>query len=266
MNPTIAQVIAAMEKRYPVASAQLWDAVGLVAGNPDTQVVKILFAVDATEAVIDEATEIGAQLIIVHHALLLNDEISELEAARKAKIISELINRNIGLFTAHTNADIAWPGVSDALANAIGVDVEAKTAIDPIPGFGRIGMLPRQIPLVDFANQVANSLPKTARGVQVSGDLQLGVQRIAVSGGSGASLLDLVAQTDVDVYVTSDLKYHAAQEFVSVSGKALIDISHWAGEWPWLNQAAELLQQDLGGTLEIQVSGIVTDPWSLHIK
>jgi dinuclear metal center YbgI/SA1388 family protein len=266
VTTTIAQVIAAMERRYPFASAQLWDSVGLVAGNPDTEVTKILFAVDAAQVVIDEAVEIGAQLIIVHHPLILNDEVSELEAARKGKLIAQLIELNIGLFTAHTNADVAWPGVSDALAKAIGVEIEGKAAIDPIPSFGRIGKLPKRIPLVDFANQVSDSLPKTARGIHISGDLQSGVQRVAVSGGSGASLLDLVAQSDVDVYVTSDLKYHAAQEFVNTCGKALIDISHWAGEWTWLNQAAELLQQDMGGTLETHVSSLVTDPWSLSLN
>ena len=84
--------------------------------------------------------------------------------------------------------------------------------------------------------------------------------------GAGDSLLELVAHSEVDVFVTSDLKYHVAEEFVRSTQIALIDISHWAGEWTWLDQGASLLATDLGGNLETKVSSIVTDPWTLTIN
>lgn len=264
MSVTIADIISVIEKRYPSASAELWDAVGLVSGNPSNAVTKVLFTVDPTESVVAEAKEVNAQLIIAHHPLILKGVSSVAESTRKGKIISELIKSDIALLTAHTNADVASPGVSDALAKTFGVDVDQ--AIDPVVKLGRIGTLPKAIPLGDFANQVADALPKTNRGIHVAGDVTKRISKVAVCGGAGDSLLDLVGQTDVDVYVTSDLKYHVAEEFVNSTGIALIDISHWAGEWPWLNQAADLLRIDLDGTLETQVSKIVTDPWSLSIN
>lgn len=264
MSHTVADVIVAMERRYPSSSAEEWDAVGLVTGNPDQEVSKVLFAVDPTEEVVAQAKEFGAQLIIAHHPLILKGVNTVSEATRKGKIISQLIKANVALITAHTNADVASPGVSDALARSIGVEVSAP--IDAVSKLGRVGQLANRMPLVDFAKQVESGLPKTARGIHVAGDLTKSVHRIAVCGGAGDSLLEMVTRLDVDVYVTSDLKYHVAEEFVQSTGIALIDISHWAGEWTWLDQGASLLRADLGGTLETKVSTIVTDPWTLTLN
>lgn len=260
----VADIIAAMEKRYPSASAELWDAVGLVTGNPNNDVDKVLFTLDPTEAVINQAKDLGAQLVIAHHPLMLKGVSSVAESTRKGQIVSQLIKADIALFTIHTNADVATPGVSDALAKTLGI--EADGAIDQITKLGRIGNLPKPMTLADFAAQVADSLPQTNRAVNVAGNLARRVQRVAVCGGAGDSLLELVGKSDADVYVTSDLRYHLTEEFVNSTGKALIDISHWAGEWTWLDQAAKLLNQDLGGTLKTHVSSIVTDPWTLSIK
>lgn len=260
----IADIIAAMEKRYPSASAELWDAVGLVTGNPNNDVDKVLFTVDPTELVINQAKDLGAQLIIAHHPLILKGVSSVAESTRKGQIISQLIKADIALFTIHTNADVATPGVSDALASALGIEVNG--AIDQITKLGRIGNLPKPMTLADFAAQVADCLPQTNRAIHVAGDLASRIERVAVCGGAGDSLLELVGKSDADVYVSSDLRYHLTEEFVNSTGKAIIDISHWSGEWTWLDQAAKLLSQDLGGTLETQVSSIVTDPWTLSIK
>jgi len=266
VSTTLAELILVMEKRYPTASAEIWDAVGLVSGHPDQKITKVLFAVDPAEQVIAEAIQAQAQLVIVHHPLILRGISSVAESTRKGRIISSLIKAELALFTIHTNADVAKPGVSDALGKALGIEINNFSALDPITGLGRLGNLAKRIPLQDFANQMHDSLPKTKRGINVAGNLQMGIERVAVCGGAGDSLLELVSNTDADVYVTSDLKYHVAEEFVQSTGKALIDISHWAGEWPWLCQAAEFLHQDLGGTLETQVSNLVTDPWSLSIN
>ncbi len=261
MSRKLAEVIAAMEQRYPSSSAQEWDAVGLVCGDPKSEISKVLFAVDPHELVIEQALDINAQLIIAHHPLMLKGVTSVSQLSRKGRIITELIKRDIALFTAHTNADVANPGVSDALAIAVGVEVSG--ALENDSNLGRIGQLAKRMPLADFAAQVDSGLPKTARGIHIAGDLNQIIENVAICGGAGDSLLDLVAQTNADVYITSDLKYHVAQEFVQSTGKSLIEISHWAGEWPWLNQAAQFLTQDLGSTLETQVSALSTDPWVL---
>ena len=77
--------------------------------------------------------------------------------------------------------------------------------------------------------------------------------------------LEDVAATDADVYVTSDLSHHTAGEFLERGGAALVDVPHWAAEWTWLPVAAKRLREAWGDSVEVRVSEIVTDPWSLHL-
>ena len=111
----------ALDARYDPSWAADWDAVGLVAGDPDATVERALFAVDPTEAVVDEAEAAGARLLVTHHPLLLHGVHGVAETTPKARLLARLVRSGTALFTAHTNADVAAPGVSDALAAAIGV-------------------------------------------------------------------------------------------------------------------------------------------------
>jgi putative NIF3 family GTP cyclohydrolase 1 type 2 len=141
-------------------------------------------------------------------------------------------------------------------------------------GLGRVGVLPDAEPLEDFAARVVAALPPTVGGVRVAGEPATPVSRVAVCGGAGDSLLDAAAHADVDVYVTADLRHHPASEALEAGGPALVDVSHWASEWPWLVQAARLLRDDLAGTgtmddehsLTLRVSDLCTDPWTTHAE
>ncbi|WP_137723736.1 Nif3-like dinuclear metal center hexameric protein [Prescottella subtropica] len=130
-TPTLADVIAALEAAYPPALAESWDSVGLVAGDPDDEVRKVVVAVDATEAVVDEALATGAQLLLVHHPLLLRGVDTVGAHTPKGALLHRLIRGGCALYSAHTNADRADPGVSDALAGALGL-VDTRPLV-PIP-------------------------------------------------------------------------------------------------------------------------------------
>ncbi len=118
---TLREVIDVLETAYPPSLAESWDSVGLVAGDPDEPVNRVLLAVDATAAVVDEALDWGAQLLLVHHPLLLRGVDTVGAHTPKGALIHRLIRGGCALFTAHTNADRADPGVSDALAQALGL-------------------------------------------------------------------------------------------------------------------------------------------------
>jgi putative NIF3 family GTP cyclohydrolase 1 type 2 len=105
-------------------------------------------------------------------------------------------------------------------------------------------------------------LPPTAGGVQIAGDLDRPVRRVAVCGGSGGSLVGAAAAAGADVLVTSDLKHHLVSESLESRMLALCDVAHFATEWPWLPVAAELLEHDLSGRVEVAVSRRRTDPWT----
>ena len=263
---TLAQVTSLLEARYPLASAEPWDAVGLVCGEPSAPVRRILWAVDPVTAVVDEALATDVDLIVVHHPLLLTGVHSVAATDAKGRVIHRLISSGIALYCAHTNADVAVPGVSDALAACFGV---TDTRPLDTSGLGRIGRLPVPIPLGDFASVVAAALPATHHGARVLGDPDAIVSTVAVCGGSGDSLLPVATDAGADVYVTADLKHHRALEHREEGGCAVIDVAHWASEWPWLAQAAELLAVDVaaqGATVESLVSEIPTDPWTASVR
>ncbi|GAA3796993.1 Nif3-like dinuclear metal center hexameric protein [Sphaerisporangium flaviroseum] len=232
---------------------------------------KILFAVDPVASVADEALEWGAGLIVTHHPLYLRGTTTVAADTVKGALIHRLIRNDIALYTAHTNADVADPGVSDALARAVGLSGELRplrpAPDDPHRGLGRVGELDTPLTLQEFADQAARGLPRTAWGLRVAGDPSLLVRTVAVSGGAGDSLLDTVH--GADVFLTADLRHHPASEFMQSgaagAGPALIDAAHWATEWPWLPQAAELLTSGLaakGISVETRVSETVTDAWT----
>ena len=117
----LAQVLDELERLYPISSAASWDAVGLVCGDPQSQVTKVLFAIDPTKAIVDEALEWGADLIVAHHPLLLRGVHGVPSTDAKGRLVHRLIRGGCALVVAHTNADVASPGVSDALARVIGL-------------------------------------------------------------------------------------------------------------------------------------------------
>ncbi len=269
MPTTVGQIIDLLEDRYPPALAEDWDAVGLVCGDPNATVSRVLFAVDPVRDVVDEALVLQADLIVTHHPLLLRAVHSVAPVTHKGTVLHTLITHGITLYCAHTNADHASPGVSDALADVLGVgDVSPllPSVDDPRVGTGRVGRLDEVLTLRAFADRVSERLPATHHGVRVAGGLDRLVETVAVCGGSGDAFLDDAARV-ADVYVTSDLRHHRAQDHLVDGGCALVDVAHWASEWPWLPVAAGALQHDvqaLGTTVEVHVSTVVTDPWTLH--
>jgi dinuclear metal center YbgI/SA1388 family protein len=117
----LADVVRAMDELYPPAWAASWDAVGLVCGDPDAEVRRVHFAVDPVAEVVDEALALGADLLVTHHPLYLRGTTSVAATTPKGRVVHRLLASGCGLLVAHTNADVADPGVSDALAAAVGL-------------------------------------------------------------------------------------------------------------------------------------------------
>ncbi|BBX96950.1 Nif3-like dinuclear metal center hexameric protein [Mycobacterium lacus] len=370
MSVRLCDVIEVLDEAYPPQLAQSWDSVGLVCGDPEDVLDSVTIAVDATPAVVDQVPQAG--LLLAHHPLLLRGVDTVAASTPKGALVHRLIRTGRSLFTAHTNADSASPGVSDALAHALGLTVEA--VLEPVPaasdrdkwviyvprehaeavraavfeagaghigdyahcswsasgtgqflpqegasptvgsigtveqvaedrvevvaparvraavlsamraahpyeepafdifalvppptqaGLGRIGSLPQPEPLRAFVARVGAALPQTSSGVRAAGDPDMPVSRVAVCGGAGDSLLGAAAAAGVQAYVTADLRHHPADEHCRASDVALIDVAHWASEFPWCDQAAGVLQSRFGAELPVRVCAIRTDPWNL---
>lgn len=370
MSVRLASIIDVLDAAYPPGLAESWDSVGLVCGDPNDMLSSVTIVVDATAAVVEEVPEGG--LLLAHHPLLLRGVDTVAASTAKGALIHRLIRSGRSLFTAHTNADSASPGVSDALAHALGLDVEAvlqpsqvasdldkwvifvppanvdavraavfaagagqigdysqcswsvtgtgqflpgegaapaigsvgavervvedrvevvapararrevlsamraahpyeEPAFDIVAlaapptdvGLGRIGSLAQPESLSAFVSRVKAALPQTSWGVRAAGDPDMVVSRVAVCGGAGDSLLDAAGAAGVQAYVTADLRHHPADEHCRVSDVALIDVAHWASEYPWCEQAAGVLRTAFGADLSVRVCPIRTDPWNV---
>ncbi|MGY0486849.1 Nif3-like dinuclear metal center hexameric protein [Streptomyces sp. WG-D5] len=270
--PRLSEVTAALDALWPPALAEGWDAVGTVAGDPDAEVGRVLFAVDPVQETVDEAVKLGADLLVTHHPLYLRGTTTVAASTFKGRAVHTLIKNDIALHVAHTNADKADPGVSDALAGALGVRVVRPLVPDPSDpegrrGLGRICELEHPLSLRELAGRAADRLPATAQGIRVAGDLDATVRTVAVSGGSGDSLFEDVRAAGVDAFLTADLRHHPVSEAREHSPLALLDAAHWATEWPWCELAAAQLDEisdRAGWDLRVHVSKTVTDPWTAH--
>lgn len=188
---TLRQVVNVVETLYPLRYAESWDAPGLIVGEPGADVGLVAFAADPTMAVIDEAIERGADLLICHHPLLFRSVHAVSGQDVHGAIVGKLYSHHCALWVGHTNADAAWRGVGQAAADAFGlVDQRPLVPIDDsgsahAVGLGRVGLLEEPMTLERFAHRVAQALPATNLGIQVAGDLQSLVRRVAVLPGSG---------------------------------------------------------------------------------
>jgi dinuclear metal center YbgI/SA1388 family protein len=267
--PTLRDLQAVIETLWPAAGTESWDSVGLVSGDPDAEVEHVHLAVDAVPDTAREAVELGADLLLTHHPLLLRGVTTVAESTYKGSVLATLIRGGCALVAAHTNADVVTTGTSAVLAERLGL-----TDLRPLEpgdadgtGIGRVGVLAEPVSLGVLARRIVDVLPATASGVRVSGAYDQPVRTVALCAGAGDSLLGNAAVLEADVYVTSDLRHHPASEFreqaMLVDGPALIDTSHWATEWLWLDVAAEQLRQAAG--VRVTVSDLRTDPWDFAV-
>ena len=264
-KPTVNELAEIIEVRYPKSLAVEWDVVGFVTNNSNIEVSNVLLTIDVTQAVVNEAIAKSIDLIISHHPLILDaEEISDIQTKRN-QIKTLLEEKNIALYVAHTNADIAQGGVNDSLAKVLALQNIEAFGVEKM---GRKGNLTNQITLQEFVNQVKDKLPTINCAIQVSGNLDSKISQVALCGGSGSSLLEEVRRTKVDVFVTADLKHHAVSDNENMNGPALISVSHWASEWTWLPELKQQLESDLvlkKLNAKIFISDISTDPWNYSL-
>lgn len=216
----------------PTALKMDFDNVGLLVGNEDNEVSKILVALDITEEVIDEAISMGAELIVSHHPIIFEAMKSVLYSDLGGRKVIKLIKSDISAICMHTNLDIAVGGVNDALMSALGavsdtyLEYTGTDCMGLKQGCGRIGELKQEMSMPEFMDKCKTSL--NANGLRYH-DAGLKVKKIAVMGGSGGSELMLAKEAGCDTYVTSDIKYNSFLDAKAL-GINLIDADHFCTE------------------------------------
>ena len=253
----LSDFLAVCEDLWPVTGAEEWDNPGLAVGSESQSISTVLLSVDVTQSVINEAMSLGAELVLSHHPLILRGLKTASLETYKGAILATAIRNEIALFSAHTNADIVSKGVSDHFASQLGLqDIAPLVATSSGEGHGRIGNLAAASTVGELVAKLGAILPATSRGISANVMAQKPVQRVAVCGGAGDAFIEAAYEAGADVYVTSDLRHHVAQE----APMALVDVSHWASESLWLEVAATQLKARCP-EIKFVVSSVNTDPW-----
>lgn len=232
MSVTVGRILELLEQIAPLAAAEEWDNVGLLAGSRETEVDCVLCALDLTERVLDEAIDRGAQLIVTHHPILFRGRRNLSEDDAEGRLLCRLVRAGIALIAMHTNFDNAHPGVNDALAARLGL-----TDVEPLESGMCVGSV-QETSLSAFADAARKAL---GGAVRVYGDGGAAVRRVAVLGGAGEDFAELALRAGADVYVTGEMAYHKALTAVD-AGLCVLEAGHAATEKPAISLLAGGLQ------------------------
>lgn len=232
---TLNDLVSVLDSHAPFSTALSFDNAGILCGDPEREIRKVLLSLDITYSVIDEAERLGADLILTHHPALFSPQKTFSPADR----VYRLIEKGIAAVAVHTNLDAAQGGVNDVLASVAGLELVTVFDRDP-DGIARTGVLPAPRPLTEYAARIKADL--SAKNLRIA-DGGRPVSRVVLCGGSGGDLWESMVGTDCDTLLTGEAKYHHFLE-AAQAGINIIEAGHYATEAPvlpvlerWLKQA-----------------------------
>ena len=225
----ISDILSIIESNYPTSLAYEWDNPGLILGDADREIKKILVSLDVTEDVLEEAIANNADMILSHHPFIFS-EIKQINTSSKTgRILLKAAENKIALAAAHTNMDSAEDGINARLCRILDITNE-KTIEEnekyPGLGIGRIGKIEKQT-LKEFLKKVKNAL--NTPYLRYSGDTEQIIETAAVGSGSCSEIIPEAIKKGADVIITGDLKYHTCLDYASKSF-SIIDAGHFPTE------------------------------------
>ena len=231
----IREITDAIEQYAPLRLQEEWDNAGIQVGDPEADISGILLCTDATEAVVAEAVDRGFNLVIAHHPLIFRGLKKIMGRTPVERTVAMAIKHDVTIYSAHTNMDSAWQGVSFRMADKIGmteVNFLDDNRVEPYgeqdstsAGCGVIGNI-KPMPAREVLKRVKEAFEVGA--IRFAGDADRMVDRVALCGGAGSFLLDKAVQQGAQLYVTADMRYH---DFLDNAQRIVIaDIGHYESE------------------------------------
>lgn len=237
MSVTVGEVLCAIDAFAPFALAEEWDNVGILAGSAEQEVAGVLCALDLNFAVIDEAAQKGANLIVTHHPILFRGRKNLREDDAEGRMLCALVRHGIALIAAHTNFDNAEPGVNDALAERLGLKNLRR-----LESGMRMGETDEET-LGRFLSRAESAL---GGPVRCYGERNRCVHRVAVLGGAGGDYASIARDAGADVYLTGEIAHHKAWD-AYLSGLCVLEAGHAATELPAIHLLCDGLQKAADG-------------------
>ncbi len=226
----VIDIAKAIEEFAPLSLQESWDNPGLQIGDPEMEVTGVLLCLDVTEEILAEARKRECNMIVSHHPLIFGGLKRLTGATPTERIAAAALKGDIAIYSAHTNLDSAFEGVSYEMAHTLGMKeckpLEPSRTGTSCEGLGIVGIV-EPTPKLEFLRKVkeAFAVKDLRYSAQTPGIV---VRKVALCGGSGGSLIKTALASGADVYLCGDLKYH---DFTSYGSEILLaDIGHFESE------------------------------------
>lgn len=267
MSPTVQDILNIIDSIAPAHLAETWDNVGLMIGNATARVTAILLGLDPTTALLDEARQLNANLVITHHPVIFHPLKSVRLDQPDGKFIDLALRNQMSVISSHTNFDSTPGGTSDILAQLLGLQniqpLAPHACGDPGCGLGRVGDFVDPLNADEFLDRLrAACTPPWLLG---AGTAPRRISRVAVCGGSCSELADEALRAGAQVLVTAEVKHHNARR-AEETGLWLIDAGHFATEIPGMHYLARQLAAETGrrfGEIPVAVARTQASPLNL---
>ena len=224
-----------IDRFAPFSTQMEGDNSGFLVGSAGQEVTGILFALDVTDPVIDEAVSLGARLIVTHHPLMFSPVRSLTDADYESRLIRRLIREDISLISAHTNLDQAPGGVNDTLAACCGLaDISGEA-------FFRCGSLPEPLSAQEYADRLKVLLRTEVR---LMGPESKMIRKVGLCSGGGSDEWTRALEEGCDAFISGEIKHHFGLAMAG-SGLVGLECGHFATEEPGIRALASALQKEI---------------------
>ena len=239
------EIIEKLEAISPVKYAEDWDNVGFLAGRREKEVQTVFIALDATDEVIDEAIEVGADMILTHHPLIFKPLTRVNTDDFIGRRVVRLLQNDICYYAMHTNFDVM--GMAEAASEEMGLlqpEVLMTTCAEKekSEGIGRYGRLKEVLSLSECASYVKEVF--RLEHVNVYGDLETPISVAAISPGSGKSVMKATVEAGADVLITGDVDHHMGID-LQAQGVCVIDAGHYGIEKIFVPYMKDFLKKEI---------------------
>ena len=231
----VREIAEAIEQYAPLRLQEEWDNAGIQVGNPEAEITGVLLCTDATETVVGEAVALGYNLVISHHPLIFRGLKKIMGRTPVERTVAMAIKHDITIYSAHTNMDSAWQGVSFRMADKIGMTDVAFLDDNRVDAYGDqcntsagCGVIGNIEPTaaIEVLKRVKAAFEVGA--VRYCGNPDTVISRVALCGGAGGFLIDKAVEMGAQLYVTADMRYH---DFLDNSKRIVVaDIGHYESE------------------------------------
>lgn len=256
------EIIKVFEENYPTELAYKWDKVGLMVGDLESEVSKVMVVMEVNNEVLKEAIKEEVGLIITHHPLIFKPLQMIEKSDPRGSLIYGLIENKISLYSAHTNFDVANEGLNSYISKILELnDVEGfDMAETPETYLGRIGKLKESMTLEEVSLYIKEKLKLDF--IKLIGKKDDKIEKLAIITGSGVSSMIAAKKAGCDVFLTGDIKYHDAMDALE-NGINLIDAGHFGTEKFFGEIAKNYLERVLPKEIDIIEANSLKDPFEL---